>query len=103
MERVKKARMRERTNLDLLVEAPRSPQRRVDRIWSIGRSNDHDLGSLTALLTIQSVHQCQQRRHDPSLHLSRIFSLRRQSVNLVDDDDAPFAGRCARCRFKDLA
>ena len=50
--------IRER-NLDLAVNAPRSEQRRIQRVWPVRRHNDFCLSELIkSIHLIQQLHQC---------------------------------------------
>src|SRR5690606_28854418 len=68
---------------DLPVEAARPAERLVDRVDPVRRADDDDV-----LPRLQAVHQGEELRDDPSLDLARdLFALRRDRVELVDEDD----------------
>ena len=57
--------------------------RDVHGVGSVGGADDDDGGTL-----LHPVHQGQELRHDAALHLAiGLLTLRRDRVNLVDEDD----------------
>lgn len=68
---------------DLAVEAARTAQRLVDRVWPVGRGDDDEVGAL-----FQPVHQRQQLGDKALLRLARhMRALGRDRIDLVDEDD----------------
>jgi hypothetical protein len=67
-------------NLYLAVESATAPQRGVECVHTVGRTDHHDLVSL-----LETVHQGEQLCDDPSLHVTGcVVTLRRDGVDLVD-------------------
>src|SRR4249919_311109 len=71
------------TDHDLAVEAAGSPQRLVDRLGPIRRSDHHRI-----LSRLHAVEQSQQLRHQPLFRLARdLAPLGRNRIDLIDEDD----------------
>src|SRR6266568_1183689 len=70
-------------DLDLAVKPARPTQRGIYRIRTIRRPDHHHLPP-----RLETIHQGQELRGNSLLYLSGdLFSLRRNRVNLVDEDD----------------
>src|SRR6266566_8908939 len=70
-------------NLDLTVKSARPTQSRIYRIRTIRRPDHHHLSP-----RLETIHQRQELRRNSFLYLSSdLFSLRRNRINLVDEDD----------------
>merc|ERR1719267_405892 len=70
-------------DVHLAVEAAEAPQRRVDRVWPVGRTDDHHVRA-----RLEAVHQREQLRDDAPLDLAlRLLALGGDGVNLIDEDD----------------
>ena len=70
--------------LDLPVEPPRPPQRRIDGVLPVGGSDDYDVPSV-----VESVHEGEELRHDPPLDLAvNVVPVGCDRVDLVQEHDA---------------
>ncbi len=69
-------------DLDLPVEPPPTPERRVERVRTVRRPDDDHV-----LAGVQPVHQRQQLPDHPILHVAAVVALAGDGVDLVEEDD----------------
>ncbi len=65
------------TDINLSIEAAKSPQGTVDAVRSVSGSHDDNV---TALL--ESIHECQQLGHNATLHLTMGLEARGERQNI---------------------
>jgi len=71
-------------DLYLAVEAPGAPECGIDAVDAVRRADDDHLSA-----RFEAVHHRQQLRDDAALNLAgHVLALRRDRVELVDEDDA---------------
>merc|ERR1719323_2976945 len=70
-------------NVHLPVESSKSPESRINGVWSVGGGHHDDVGSL-----LETVHQGQELGDDSPLNLTvGLLSLRSNTVKFINEDD----------------
>ena len=87
------------TNVDLAVETTEPTESRVDRVRAVSRSHHDDIRA-----RLETVHKGEQLRDDAALDLAiRLLTLRRNGVDLVDENDGRGVLLCLLERLPQVA